>query len=542
MSRIGLGPTRRPPFAGSDRAAVVSGVLLAAAAPPSPLPLLALGALAPLFLALARLPAGRAGRQAALRAGVVHGLTAWALLLLWMPQASVRVGLWLVLGWIAVVFTLALLSGVAAVAVHHLAGRRAVALPVAAALGWGGVEWVRTAWLGPLDFPWMGLALPLAEVPELIQGAAWVGEIGLSLAVAGCNGLIATALPDPRRRWPRLALLGGGVVATFAAGAVRMNRAATQPTLRARLVQPAVPLTVKRGDPAGALQASMAAVEAVLPPPGPPMAPPVGGDLVVLPETAVPAVLDGAGPGADAAAAAGAGAGSDPIRERVAGWALRMGAPVLVGAWAEAPGRGANAVFLAGPDAAADWPVSWKERLVPGVEWVPGGESVARGDGPVVLTLPGGIGLAPLVCIESAGPEPARALVRAGAQVLVNVTNDSWLGERPWWTRSAAWHQHPAHLAFRAVELGVGALRVGNNGSTEVVDPFGRRTRIVPPRVAGQGLAQAERLAGATVFTAAGPVAGTVAVVLACLLALLPGRRRDLGGGEASSESTVDPT
>lgn len=515
-----MSPSARPGadprfFGGPERAGIASALLLAAAAPPSPLPLLCLGALAPLLLALSRLPSGPEGRRRALRAGVVHGFAAWGLLLLWMPQASVRVGVWLAAGWLAVVSTLALFSGLAAVAVHHLAGRRGVGLPLAAALGWGGVEWVRTAWLGPLDFPWMGLALPLAGVPELIQGAAWVGEIGVSLAVAACNGALAVALPDPRRHRRRLALLGGAVVVAFAAGAVRMDRAPTERVLSARLVQPAVPLAIKRADPPLALEASIRAIDAVLPPPGPPLAPAVGGDLVVLPETALPAVLDGPEAG--------------EVRAQVAAWALRMGAPVLVGAWADGPGRGANAVFLADRDPGAPWPVSWKGRLVPGVEWIPGGESVARGT-PELLRLPDGRALGPLICIESAGPEPARALVRAGADVLVNVTNDGWLGERPWWSRSAAWHQHPAHLVYRSVELGVGALRVGNNGSTEVVDPVGRRERVVAPRVPGQGMARADRLVAPTPFTRLGPIGGTGAVVLALALSLLPVAR------------TVDPT
>lgn len=495
---------------GADRAAVVSAVLLVAAAPPSPLPLLVLAALAPFFAALALLPAGAPGRHLAFRAGTLHGLAAWGLLLLWMPRAALRVGLWMALGWVAVVMTLAFLTGVAAVAVHHLSSRRGVGLPLAAAVGWGGVEWIRTGWLGPLDFPWMGLALPLAGVPELIQGAAWVGEIGVSLGVAALNGVVAGSLPDVRKRWPRLAVAALVVTLVAGAGALRMARTPTRTTLRALLVQPAVPLDVKRGDPERSLAASLDAIDAVLPPPGPPVAPPVGGEVVVLPETAVPALLDGAG--------------ADALRQRVAGWATRMSAPILVGAWADGPGRGANAAFLASADPLEDWPARWKRRLVPGVEWVPGGESVARGGEPTVLALPDGTALGVLICIESAGPDPARALVRAGADVLISMTNDAWLGEEPLWTRTAAFHQHPAHLAFRSVELGVGALRVGNNGSTEVVDPFGRRAGVVERWRPGQGSAESGRLLQPPPFVQWGPRAGVMAVVLGLLLAFLPMR------------------
>lgn len=508
MTSFSTGGRLRP----GDRGAILSALLLVGAAPPSPIPLLVFGALAPLLAVLARLESGAPGRREAFRAGVIHGGVAWALLLLWMPQAALRTGSWLVVGWVAVVATLALLGGVAAVLVHHLNGRKGVGLPLAAAVGWGAVEWIRSAALGPLDFPWEGLALPLAGSPPLIQGAASVGEIGLAVAVAACNGVVAGVLLTPRRSLGRLAGVVAAVVVVYAAGVWRIARTPTVPTLQALLIQPAVPLAVKRGDPDEALRRSVEAVEEVLPPPAPPVAPPVGGDVVVLPETALPVALDGP-------------EGSE-VRTRVAGWARQMGAPILVGAIAEGTGRGFNALFLADGDPTAPWPLYRKQRLVPGVEWIPGGESMARGATPVVLRLDDGRGIGPLICIESAGPEPARTLVREGAEVLVNVTNDSWLGEAPWWTRSAAWFQHPAHLAFRTVETGVGALRVGNNGSTEVVDPFGRRTQVVPPHVAGEATVHVERLASPAPFNRTGPVAGWAAVVLAVLLAGLPPRRR----------------
>jgi apolipoprotein N-acyltransferase len=131
-----------------------------------------------------------------------------------------------------------------------------------------------------------------------------------------------------------------------------------------------------------------------------------------------------------------------------------------------------------------------------------------------------------LVCIESAGPEPARAQRRAGADVLVNVTNDAWLGEAPWWTRTAAFRQHPAHLRLRAVETGAGAVRVANNGLSTVVDPGGRERVLLPPHARGVAVATVESLRGAPPFVATGDVAGPACLVLALLLALAPGGAR----------------
>ncbi|NNK61636.1 MAG: apolipoprotein N-acyltransferase [Gemmatimonadetes bacterium] len=494
-------------------AAVLSAVLAVGAAPPSPLPLLTIVALAPLAAALASLTPDRAGRLRALRAGALHGAVQWGLLLLWVPRAGLRVGAWVVPGWIAMVGSLAILAALAAAAFHHLSTRARWPLWAAAGIAWGGVEWVRASGLGPMSFPWMGMALPLVGIPSLAQGAAVVGEIGLALMVAACGGWVAQALRAPRERGLR-ALVGVAAVVllTSAAGAVRMAVVAPEPVARVLLVQPAVPLEVKRGDPAVALTASLEAVEAALPPPAPPVAPPVGGALVVLPETAVPTRLDGDGVGA--------------LRERVAGWALRMGAPIAVGAWAEGPGRGGNAVFVAGGDPEAEWPVSWKVRLVPGVEWTAGlPDGVARGTAPQVLAMGNGRQFAPLVCIEAAGASPARELVRSGAEILVNVTNDAWLAEAPWWTRTAAFHQHPAHLAMRAIELGVGGVRVGNNGRTETVDPIGVRSLVLPAHVPGQISVAVERLPDETLFTRGAVPFGPPVLFLSIVGLGLLGRR-----------------
>lgn len=499
------------------RAAVGSALLLAAAAPPSPVPLLVVVAVVPLVRAVDALPAGGEGRRLAFQAGVVHGAVYWAVMLLWIPQVALRVGAWAAGGYLAIVLTLSFLAGLATLAFHRLR-EFGVALPVATALAWVGVEWLRTAWLGPLSFPWMGLALPLAGVPQLIQGAAWVGEIGVAFVVAALNGLVVVSLRpgsgharpgSVRRRAPRWAAPLVALAAVFAAGEVRMAGTDTDPVLRALLVQPNVSLAEKRADPAVAFRASVDAIETLL---ASSEAVDSGSfDVVILPETAVPVVLDGP----DAAAA----------RDVVASWARRWGAPVLVGAYDTGAGRGGNAVFRASADPLEPWPSAWKTRLVPGVEWTPwSADAIQAGPAETVIELPGGVVVAPLVCIESAGPDPARLMVARGARVLVNVTNDAWLGEGAWWTRSAAFAQHPAHLAFRAVEGGVGALRVGNNGRTEVVDPFGRRTLVVTPFEAGLGLADVVSLRRPTVFVAWGPWIGTVSLLLLLASALVSPR------------------
>jgi apolipoprotein N-acyltransferase len=64
------------------------------------------------------------------------------------------------------------------------------------------------------------------------------------------------------------------------------------------------------------------------------------------------------------------------------------------------------------------------------------------------------------ICVESAYPSIARALTNGGADVLVNISNDGYLGP------TAVMRQHLANAVFRAVENGRPVLRVTNSGIT----------------------------------------------------------------------------
>jgi apolipoprotein N-acyltransferase len=80
------------------------------------------------------------------------------------------------------------------------------------------------------------------------------------------------------------------------------------------------------------------------------------------------------------------------------------------------------------------------------------------------------------ICIESAYPWIARRMTTEGADVLINISNDGYLGPTP------VMRQHLANAIFRAVENGRPVVRVTNTGSfqTDVrvwgFVPSGRRT------------------------------------------------------------------
>jgi len=79
-----------------------------------------------------------------------------------------------------------------------------------------------------------------------------------------------------------------------------------------------------------------------------------------------------------------------------------------------------------------------------------------------------------LICYEAIFPEIARQTVSAGAQLLVNITNDSWYGF------SSAPYQHLAISRMRAIETGRWMVRAANTGVSAVIDPLGRVVARIP--------------------------------------------------------------
>jgi apolipoprotein N-acyltransferase len=84
----------------------------------------------------------------------------------------------------------------------------------------------------------------------------------------------------------------------------------------------------------------------------------------------------------------------------------------------------------------------------------------------------GTLALGPLICFEDTVPALSRAAVRAGARLLVLMTNDAWFNG------SIEPVQHLNQSVFRAVENGVPLVRAANSGVSCAVDAVGRVTRL----------------------------------------------------------------
>ena len=472
------------------------------------------------------------GRRAAVRGCALFGAVHFGILLYWIVVALVWFSPLAILAWAATVAVLAALSGAFGWLLHRALHEARTPLWLALPVLWTASEWARAHLPGSLAFPWLGLGTSLTGFPEVAGMAELVGARGLGFWIAGVGGMLASVLAGIRRGRPvgvRVAVLALVLAAPPAWGVWRARTLTMRPVARVAVVQPNIPEHLKLDTPA-ALDSTFAAVDRLLARLGPGDV-----DLVVLPEVAFPGVYIET-PGAAAPA------------ERIRAYARQVGAPLLLGGLGyevDPSGRPVafNSAFLMEPDGLADYRYD-KRHLVPMVERVPlllpdwlgdlrdfGSFGVGRG---WPLARVGGAEYGVLVCYESSYPEAARRFRLRGADVLVNVTNDAWYGREPWYARTAALWQHPAHLVMRAIENRVGVARAANTGISMFVDPLGRihhATELFTADVRAGTVMTTDEL---TFFARHGDLVGNAAAVAALALLLatgLPGRRPRGRGG-----------
>lgn len=540
---------------------LASALLLGLAFPPFHLLLPSFVALVPYAVWAARLPAGEAGRSEALRGGFLLGLVSQSLLLYWLATALLPYTPLAPLAFLLPVAAVAALVATATLGVHQAVRRLGLPIWVALPLFWTGMEWLR-AHLGELSFPWMGLGDSLTGYPLLVGGADLVGSRGLSAWLALCNGLAAEALLRRRPAWaerylppdrsPRRGswlLPAAGLVLVVAAeagySAWRWHALEPRPVARVGIVQPDVSVELKRR--AGpAVDTTVARVRRLV---ESELTGAVDLDLVVLPETAFPVVVDRP-PGRRRG-------GRSDLAAFVVEMARTARAPVLYGALGTTDATGdrryRNSVHLRGPEGERLGSYH-KRRLVPMIERVPWAGPAPGSDLAAEVLGPGFGGYAPgpeprlmaagrgrfgvLVCYEAIFAELSRAYRLRGADFLVNVTNDAWFGrDEPAWARTSALWQHPAHLVMRAVENRMGIARSANTGISLTVDPLGRVRHRTPLFERAAFAAPVLTTEGTTVYARWGDVVGWAAA-LACLgVALASGWRRrrprpSIDGGE----------
>jgi apolipoprotein N-acyltransferase len=150
-----------------------------------------------------------------------------------------------------------------------------------------------------------------------------------------------------------------------------------------------------------------------------------------------------------------------------------------------------NALFVVGSNLAEIVPPFRKSQLLafgeytPFSDWFPklkeispAGPGFNKGPGPQVLKMQhstlGNLILGPQICYESLPANFSRQEVADGAQVLINITNDSWFG------RNSEPYQHLYMTLARAIENRRPMIRVTNTGITAAIEASGKILPLSP--------------------------------------------------------------
>ena len=331
---------------------------------------------------------------------------------------------------------------------------------LAAPLIWPALEWARLGITGQL---WNALGYSQAFNPRLIQAANWGGVYAVSFLIVAINTVIVLLILK-RKRWTVVAALViaaavGIVITTSGTLPISRNVDSDLSSLYVVALQPNVPMTlVKSPEEVNELrERHLRLIQKALQelPPWP--------RLVVWPESPMNFTY----------------AADKNFQEWVAKFARENRTALIF-----------NSLEPAGPDAYYNSALLVNEdgrmiaqydkirlmpfgEYVPLPQWLPGKSLITAivgeftpGDKYTVMPIVhyrAGV----FICIESAYPWIARRLTHEGADVLINISNDGYLGP------TAVMRQHLANAIFRAVENGRPVLRVTNSGVSAFINDYG---------------------------------------------------------------------
>jgi apolipoprotein N-acyltransferase len=370
---------------------------------------------------------------------------------------------------------------------------------VAAPFLWVAVELARTRITA---FPWELLGYSQTANFALTRMATLTGVYGLSFEIVLVNSVFAAAFLGPpgeakeRRKWLLLAACAAAAILQ-AGQLLAPPPVATDHT--ALMVQPNIPILNGAMWTREYFQETLRDLTAIsLHPAGEEPAAERKDrhfDLIVWPESPSPFYTN------------------DPLfRDAVSALARKSGTWVVAGAIGITPtmhsDRQSSQIFnsaaLVSPQ--GDWVGRYdKVHLVPFGEYLPFPQLFAfaggltkevgefqRGGSRAPLDA-GGQRIGTFICYESIFPDEVRQGPLAGAQVLLNMSNDGWYGD------SGAWKQHLQQTQMRAIENDRWLLAATNTGMTASIDPYGTIVAATPRKVR-TALAAPYALISATTF------------------------------------------
>ena len=242
------------------------------------------------------------------------------------------------------------------------------------------------------------------------------------------------------------------------------------------------------------------------------------GELIILPETALPAPLSRIPP---------------EYIERLRGIANSKNANLIIGVPVEEKGKFYNAAISLGVEDSQQYR---KVHLVPFGEYMPlrgllawfyanltiPMSDFASGDARQPNIKVNGQSLGISICYEDAFARDVHRTL-PDATLLVNISNDAWFGQ------SAAAEQHLQLSQMRAIEFARPMLRANNTGVTAVIDEKGRVTQRLAPFTEGILETTIQGRKGSTPYAAW----GDLPILLICLAGLGIGAAQRLRRGRA---------
>jgi apolipoprotein N-acyltransferase len=240
------------------------------------------------------------------------------------------------------------------------------------------------------------------------------------------------------------------------------------------------------------------------------------GELIILPETALPAPLSRVPP---------------EYIERLRGIAHSKNANLVIGVPVQDNGKFYNAAVSIGVEDSQQYR---KAHLVPFGEYMPLRGPLAWFYANLVIPMSdfasgdplqpniklNGQSLGISICYEDAFARDVHRTL-PDATLLVNISNDAWFGQ------SAAAEQHLQLSQMRAIEFARPMLRANNTGITAVVDEKGRVTQRLAPFTEGILETTIQGRKGSTPYAAW----GDLPILLICLAGLGIGTGRRLRRG-----------
>lgn len=377
---------------------------------------------------------------------------------------------------------------------------------------WTALEWwqAHSGWSG---VPWARLAIGQAENVLSLQSAAIFGSYFITFLMVAVNGLLAYMFLHPSRRVLCAALAAGLVFGNMAFGAIRM----------AAVKDMGEPVKVaaiqgNKGSLENWSSGTMAEVMEVYGELSREAAE-NGAELIVWPETCIPANIDRQG----------------WVYEYVTELSQECGVPILCGLFtrvAEGSDADYNSIVAALPDGTVHGTVYNKRNPVPFGEFVPLrglvmtvipplaeintlDEDIPAGADSMVMELDVG-NVGPLICFDSIYERNALDSIGNGAQILAVSTNDSWF------TDSRGVWMHHAQSQLRAIETGRYVVRSANTGVSSVINDRGEVLELLEPLKTGYVLEEAYLSDRVTVYSVIGNVFAYVCVAVCAAAILCP--------------------